>query len=69
MVKAVGDVSEVGDVGDLGEVGDVGEGMKDTWDTADLCFFTSSFISSWSSSMRDCKSFFSLCKRLNCSSS
>lgn len=40
-----------------------------TWATAALCFFMSSFMSSWSSSMRDCRSFFSLCKRLSCSSS
>ncbi len=40
-----------------------------TWATAALCFFMSSFMSSWSSSMRDCRSFFSLCNRLSCSSS
>lgn len=39
-----------------------------TWATAALCFFISSFMSSWSSSIRDCRSFFSLCRRLTCSS-
>lgn len=40
-----------------------------TWATAALCFFMSSFMSSWSSSIRDCRSFFSRCTRLSCSSS
>lgn len=40
-----------------------------TWDTAALCFFISSFMSSWSSSRRDCRSFLSLCSLLICSSS
>lgn len=40
-----------------------------TWATAALCFFISSFMSSWSSSRRDCRSFFSLCSLLICSSS
>lgn len=39
-----------------------------TWATAALCFFMSSFMSSWSSSKRDCRLFFSLCRRLICSS-
>lgn len=42
---------------------------KGTWATAALCFFISSFMSSWSSSRRDCRSFFSLCSLLLCSSS
>lgn len=40
-----------------------------TWATAALCFFISSLKSSWSSSILDCRSFFSLCRRLSCSSS
>lgn len=42
---------------------------KQTWAIAVLCFLISSLRSSWSSSILDCSSFFSLCRRLSCSSS
>lgn len=44
-------------------------GFPLTWATAALCFFISSFMSSWSSSRRLCTSFFSRCSLLSCSSS
>lgn len=45
------------------------QGFPLTWATAALCFFISSFMSSWSSSRRLCTSFFSRCSLLSCSSS